>query len=62
MFLRYKIRALFLVFVMSVALVSGAPITPDQIQDLLRQMSRPKIAHVLRDEADRKDAPDKEPE
>ena len=62
MFLCVKIRSLFLIFVMAIALMSGAPITPDQIQDLLRQMKQPKIAHTLRDEADRRESPGKKAE
>jgi hypothetical protein len=35
----------------------GAPMRPDEIQDLMHQMNQPTLAHVLRSEDDAGDDP-----
>jgi hypothetical protein len=40
--------------------LSGVPMRPDEIQDLLNQMNQPKMAHVLRTENDIGDDPETE--
>jgi hypothetical protein len=37
------------------AALAGAPMRPEEIQELMRTMNQPKLAHVLRDESDRGD-------
>ena len=34
------------------AALVGSPMRPEEIQDLLRAMNRPKLAHVIPDESD----------
>ena len=41
------------------AALAGAPMRPEEIQELMQTMNQPKLAHVLRDESD---TGDKEPE
>jgi hypothetical protein len=47
------------VFVVCVALevgvLSGMPMRPDEIQELMNQMNRPKMAHLLPTERDGRD-------
>ena len=34
------------------AALMGSPMRPEEIEELMRQMNQPKLAHVLRDEND----------
>ena len=43
------------------AALAGVPMRPEEIQELMRQMNQPKLAHVLRDENDSGDG-DADPE
>jgi hypothetical protein len=56
--LKQKFRNLLTVCAIALALFLGAPMRPDQIEDLLRQINQPKIAHVLRQEAGHPDGPE----
>lgn len=40
-------RTMLLCFALALGAVMGAPITPEKIQELMQQASRPKVAHVL---------------
>ena len=42
------------------AALAGVPMRPEEIEELMRQMNQPKLAHVLRDEDDSGDG-DHEP-
>ena len=57
MSIKQKLRGLILAGAIGLALLAGAPMRPDQIEDLLHQLSQPKVAHVLRDESDGRDDP-----
>jgi hypothetical protein len=35
---------------LAMALAAGAPIRPDEIEELLHQMDQPKVAHTLKEE------------
>jgi len=50
MSLRQKFRNVLLVGMIALALMVGAPVRPDLIEELLASINRPKIAHVLRQE------------
>lgn len=52
MSLKHTLRTLLLVLVLGVALLAGAPIPPDEIQELLSRLNQPKVAHTLRQEKD----------
>jgi len=47
MSLRHRLRVLAICLALQVGVVSGVPMTPDQIRELMNQMNRPKLAHVL---------------
>jgi hypothetical protein len=38
---------------LELAALAGVPMRPEEIEELMRQMNQPKLAHVLRDESDR---------
>jgi hypothetical protein len=38
--------------VISVGLAAGAPMHPNEIEEILAQLNRPKVAHSLRQEED----------
>jgi hypothetical protein len=43
----HRLRVLAICLALQVGVVSGVPMTPDQIRELMNQMNRPKLAHVL---------------
>jgi hypothetical protein len=52
-----KFRILLACTVLEIGLLAGAPMRPEQIQELMRQMNQPALAHVLPSEADAGDDP-----
>jgi len=40
---------------LEIGVLSGVPMRPDEIQDLMNQMNQPKVAHVLPTEDDEGD-------
>lgn len=42
-----KLRALLLCAALELGVLSGVPMRPDEIRELMNQMNRPKLAHVL---------------
>ena len=55
MSLREKFRKFAMVVAFGIALISGAPMRPEQVDELLFQISQPKLAHILRNEAESDD-------
>lgn len=49
-------RKLALLCALGLASLAGAPVNPDWIQDLLRQLSQPKVTHTIR-KRDKRGAP-----
>ena len=47
MSLRDRLRVLAICLALQLGVVSGVPMTPDQIRELMNQMNQPKLAHVL---------------
>jgi hypothetical protein len=43
---------LFVCAVLEMGVLVGAPMRPDEIQELMHQMNQPKLAHVLPSEND----------
>jgi hypothetical protein len=43
--------------VLQVGVLSGVPMRPEQIRELMFQMSAPKVAHTSPDERDSRDDP-----
>ena len=52
-----RLRTAFVCLVLQVGLVTGVPVRPDEIEELLRRLNEPKLAHELRDEDDSGDPP-----
>jgi len=50
-----KARKMLLIGAIGLALLTGAPMRPEEIEDLMHQMNQPKVAHALRDENDQGD-------
>jgi hypothetical protein len=40
---------------LELGVLSGAPMRPDEIEELMHQMNQPKMAHVLKSEDDEGD-------
>ena len=55
MSIKEKFRRILLVGAIGLALLTGTPIRPEEIEDLMHQMNQPKLAHTLRDESDQRD-------
>ncbi len=51
-----RLRTLLVCAMLEYAAMIGSPMRPEEIQELLRQMNQPTLAHVLRDEGDSGDA------
>lgn len=56
MSLKQRLRVLLACAALEFGVLIGAPMRPDQIQELMRQMNQPTFAHVLRSEDDAGDA------
>ncbi|NOT25945.1 MAG: hypothetical protein HOP16_07550 [Acidobacteria bacterium] len=50
MSIRKTLRTLFACMVLQVGVLSGVPMRPEQIRELMFQMSSPKVAHVAPEE------------
>jgi hypothetical protein len=50
-----RLRILLACAALQFGVLSGAPMRPDEVQELMRQMNVPKLAHVLRNEDDAAD-------
>ena len=47
------LRKLLLLMTLQMGVFLGAPMRPEEIRGLLHQMTQPRIAHTLPDEADK---------
>ena len=52
-----SLRTVFACLVLEAGVLMGAPMRPEQIRELMRQMNLPTIAHVLPDAPDSGDDP-----
>ncbi len=55
MSLKQRLRVLLACAALEFGVLTGAPMRPDEIQALMRQMNQPTLAHVLRVEDDAAD-------
>ena len=62
MSLKKKLRVLLACAALEFGVLMGAPMRPDEIQELMHQMNQPKLAHVLRNEDDAGDDDDDDDE
>ena len=42
-----RVRTVFLCLALEVGVLSGVPMRPEQIRELLSQLNQPKLAHTL---------------
>ena len=54
-----RLRTILVCAMLECAALTGMPMRPEEIKELMRTMNQPKLAHVLRDEDERDD---KDPE
>jgi hypothetical protein len=47
-----RLRTVFLCLALELGVLSGVPMRPEQIRDLLNQLNQPKLAHMLPGEED----------
>lgn len=47
-----RLRTVLVCAMLEYAAMMGAPMRPEEIEELMRQLNQPKLAHVLRDESD----------
>jgi len=50
--IKQKVRRILLVGAIGLALLTGMPMRPEEIEELLHRMNQPKLAHTLPDESD----------
>ena len=50
MSLKQRLRTLLVCAVLELGVLTGAPMRPDEIRELMNQINQPKVAHVLRSE------------
>ena len=55
MSLVYRLRVFVLCVALEMGVLSGVPMRPDEIQELMNQMNQPKMAHTLPSENDEGD-------
>lgn len=52
-----RLRVVFVCAFLQFGTLAGVPMRPEEIQDLMRQMNAPKLAHVLPSEESDGDGP-----
>jgi len=52
-----RFSRLFLCVFLQFGALAGLPMRPEQIEELMRMLSQPKLAHVLPDESERDGPP-----
>jgi hypothetical protein len=50
--IRKRFRTIFLCLVLEVGALTGVPMRPEEIRDLMQTMNQPKVAHVLKESDD----------
>jgi hypothetical protein len=51
--IKHRLRKVLLCMALGLASLAGAPMRPEEIEELMYQMNQPRIAHALPDESDR---------
>ena len=55
MSIRQRLRTIILCFVLELGALSGVPMRPNEIEDLMRTLNQPKVAHTIPDESKKGD-------
>ena len=51
-FIRKRFRTVFLCLVLEVGALTGVPMRPEEIRELMQTLNQPKVAHVLKETDD----------
>jgi hypothetical protein len=51
-FIRKRFRTIFLCLVLEVGALTGVPMRPEEIRELMQTLNQPKVAHVLKETDD----------
>ena len=57
MSVKNRLRVLVVCLLLQMGALSGVPMRPDKIEELLHQMNQPKMAHVVPEDDDEGDGP-----
>ena len=57
MSLKDRLHVVMVCVVLQFGVLSGVPMRPDQIEELMKTMNQPKLAHVIPTEDDEGDGP-----
>ena len=57
MSIKQRLRSVFLCLILCSALSMGAPMRPNEIEELISALNQPKVARTLPDESDEGDKP-----
>jgi hypothetical protein len=57
--MKHKLRTLFLCLTLLAGSLGGAPMRPEEIEELMHTMNQPKIAYTIRAESENGDDPAK---
>jgi hypothetical protein len=57
--IKNRLRKIILIGAIALALFGGAPVSPKEIEELLRQVHVAKVVHTIREESDQGDGPPK---
>jgi hypothetical protein len=55
--IKEKLRRILMTGAIGLALPTGAPMRPEEIEELMHRMNQPKLAHTVPDESDQGDGP-----
>ena len=55
MSIRQRLRTIVLCFVLELGALSGVPMRPNEIEDLMLTLNQPKVAHTIPDESKKGD-------
>ena len=53
--IRQRLRTIIVCFVLELGALSGIPMRPNEIEDLMRTLNQPKVAHTIPDESKKGD-------
>jgi hypothetical protein len=55
MSLRHRLRTILLCLVLEMGALTGVPMRPEEIEELMHTMNQPKVVHTIPDESEKGD-------
>ena len=55
MSMRHRLRTILLCLVLEMGALTGVPMRPEEIEELMHTMNQPKVAHTIPDEHEKGD-------